>query len=137
MNAMELFTGRAPLATPFEINPFIERDFKQRGHYITDYNCFLVDVMGPVADSRKIAAWNAAEWSLVPNDFAPTFVESPENLRLIQGIAFPYKVRHPITEPPAQAFVQNLRVSWQPVSSFGPYTLYRRRHGQSENNETH
>jgi hypothetical protein len=125
--AMERWTGSSLVATPLEVSPLVEDDLKKSHHYKSDYYSFLVDVMTPAAEARKISDFNQAQWALLPTYIDPFFVESPENLDGVQGFALLYPHRHPVAYVTGLAFMKNLAERWQSVCDLGPYTLYRQR----------
>jgi hypothetical protein len=125
LTALESEVGNAEVATPMEVSPGIEDALKGSRHYRSDFYAFFVDVMNPLAESRKIASLNTAQWALLPTDPEQPYLETPQNIDGVQGFAFPYPMRHPVPYPLGRAFNANLKKNWIAVRELGGYTLYR------------
>jgi hypothetical protein len=124
--ALEHFVGNTPVATPVEVSPIVEDELKRSGHYKPSYFAFGVDVMSTPQEEQKIQELNQSDWALLPGEASDQFLETPANLGIIQGFAFPYPMRHPVPYYPGRLFGENIAEYWKPIQTFGPYELYRR-----------
>ncbi len=125
MTALHRITGGAPIATPLDLTPVVERQLQQSGQYSPGYYAFWADMMNPVAEARSIRDVNGCPFLLLP---APLGFGNPHVvswLRRFQGLSLPYRPRHAVPYDPGAAFTANLRQRWVSVEAFGPYMLYR------------
>ncbi len=125
MQTLEVLTQGAPIATPADLPPTIERQLREARQYAPGYYTFGVDVLNVTAEQRTIADVNAEPFMLLPQPLVPDNPHTLNRLRSFQGITLPYRTRNRPQYDPGTAFKRNLHERWVPVQRFGPYMLYR------------
>ena len=124
---LEEAAGGEKVATPFEITVQDEVALKRTHHFAPSYYAFMVDTFSDSAENKKIQEMNRSGWALVPAIYDRPFIETPLNLQDLQGISFPFPIRHPIPFLAGALLAANLRDCWVEVDELGPYRLLKRK----------
>ena len=118
-------TGGAKVATPGDLAPEDEDSLRNSGMYMPGYYAFETATLSEYAEREVIDATNQAEWLLLQDGVFPTFTETPERVRYVSGLPFPYSTRQPFFQYGLQ-MEANVNANWQQVATLDGYTLYRR-----------
>ena len=119
-------TGGAKVATPGDLAPEDEDALRNSGMYIPDYYAFQIDTLSKRTEEQEIAVTNQAKWLLLRGGIYPILTETPERIRYVEGLPFPYSTRRPFFQY-GLLIGANVHANWQQVAILDGYTLYHRR----------
>jgi hypothetical protein len=126
VSAMERITGKAPVATPYEISNGVEASLKRSGHYVPLFYDFQIAILDRSAEEREVSELRQYEWILIPSNEVVLQSETPQSADIVLGIKLPYAAKNKPYEA-GRMLVDEISRNWQVAGVVGAYTVYHKR----------
>lgn len=121
--ALESYVGHAPVATPLIIPYGAKLELERSGHYVPDYDVYLISVCDAQSEEAKARRMERNQWALVPaGDFV--LLETPWSSEKILGFGFDYPQRN-APYPDGMVIREDLVRNWKFTARIGAFNLYR------------
>jgi len=124
--AMERITGKAPVATPYEIPNVVEATLKRSGHYVPLFYDFHIAILDRSAEKREVSELRQYQWILTPSNMVVLQSETPQTTAGALGLKLPYAVKNKPYEA-GHVLLGELSSNWEVAGVLGGYTLYHKR----------